>query len=115
MIILKSINQNQTIHFITKAENWDLFTLTDEQTKEVINVETFTYVIGDYTTALTCNFYTLVKQNHTYTLELKSSISEKVVFRDKVLITNQNNLEKFSTVNGRFTSNETLNEFVIYE
>lgn len=115
MIIFKSTNANQTVHFITKDEAWDLFIITDEQTKDVVTVEDYTYVIGDYTTALTVNLWGLVKENHTYIMELKSSISEKVVFRDKILITNQVNLEKFSTVNGRFTSNESLNEFVIYE
>jgi len=115
VIIFKSINQNQTVHFITKDEAWDLFLITDEQTKEATTIEFFTYVIGEYTTALTVNLWGLVKENRTYTMELKSSISDKVVFRDKILITNQVNLEKFSTVNGRFTSNESLNEFIVYE
>lgn len=115
MIIIKSINSNQTIHFITKKENWDLFLITDEQTKEVINIELFTFVVGDYTTAITVNLFGLIKLDHTYTMELKSSISERTIFRDKILCTNQINLEKFSTVQGRFTSNETLNDFVIYE
>jgi len=115
VIILKDIDQAQTIHFITKSENWDLMLLTDEQTKAVINIESFSFVLGDYTTALTANFFGLVEANHTYTMELKSSITERVVFRDKMLITNQVNLERFSTVAGRFNSNTTTNDFIVYE
>ena len=115
MVILKDINANQTIHFITKDEPWDQFLLTDEQTKGVTNIEGFSYVIGDYTTALTFNFFGIVKQNRSYTFQLISSVSEKVVFRDKMFCTNQINLENYKITNGKFTENTTTNDFIIYE
>jgi len=115
MVILKDINAAQTIHFITKAEYWDLFLLTDEQTKEVVNIEGFSYTIGDYTTALTFNFYGKVKQNRAYTFELISSVSERVVFRDKLFCTNQISLENYKITAGKFTEHTSNNDFIIYE
>ena len=112
MVILKDINQNQTIHFITKAEPWDLFLLVNEQTKEVTNIEGFSFVVGDYTTALTVNLFGVISQDSTYTFELKNSINDKVVFRDKLFCTNQTN---YSTVRGVFSAHTTLNEFIVYE
>jgi hypothetical protein len=115
MVILKDINANQTIHFITKALPWDTFQITDEQTKEVYTIENFTFTIGDYTTALTKNFNGIIKQNRSYTMELSRYSNGKVVFRDKIFCTNQSSLESYRVTAGKFTEHTTNNDFIIYE
>lgn len=110
MIVLQETNDPQTFSFIPRSDSYDGLFLTDDQTNVEEEVTIDDNTIGDYINTITATFD--LKEGHFYNLVVKDGAN--VVYKDKVFCTNQP-VVSFSVNNGRYTSNSTTNDFIVYE
>jgi len=88
MIVLKSTTDAQTFYIITRETSVDVETiLTDDITgTEYTGVGVYE-LYGDY---LKCSLeFVGLLENTFYTLRIKDTNTEKIIYKDKVFVTNQ--------------------------
>jgi len=110
MIILNKTTDPQTFSFIARSKVYDSLFITDESTNTTIEVTIDSNVSGDYVDTITSTF-SLIEDRY-YNLELRNG--SDVVLKDKVFCTNQS-VQSYSVNNDEYTSNNTNNDFIVYE
>jgi len=110
MIILNKTTDPQTFSFIARSKVYDSLFITDESTNTTIEVAIDSNVSGDYVDTITSTF-SLIEDRY-YNLELRNG--SDVVLKDKVFCTNQS-VQSYSVNNDEYTSNNTNNDFIVYE
>jgi hypothetical protein len=110
MIILQQIGTEQTFRFIPRSQTYDGLFITDDQTNTEVQVSIASSVQGDYYDSINATFSLL--QNHFYNLEVRNGST--VVYKDKIFCTNQS-VDSYSINDGKFTSQASDNQFIIYE
>ncbi len=110
MIILSTSTSDQTFVFIPRSHDFDYVGITDDQTNETVEIDTYTHTEGDYYDTLEAEFNLV--ENHYYDLVIKDGST--VVYKDRIFCTNQS-IVQFSVNNGQYVSNSTTNEFIVYE
>ena len=110
MIILNKTTDPQTFSFIARSKVYDSLFITDESTNTTIEVTIDSSVSGDYVDTITSTF-SLIEDRY-YNLELRNG--SDVVLKDKVFCTNQS-VQSYSVNNDEYTSNNTNNDFIVYE
>jgi len=110
MIILNKTTDPQTFSFIARSKVYDSLFITDESTNTTVEVTIDSNVSGDYVDTITGTF-SLIEERY-YNLELRNG--SNVVLKDKVFCTNQS-VQSYSVNNDEYTSNNTNNDFIVYE
>ncbi len=110
MIILQQVGTEQTIRFIPRTASYDGLFITDDQTNTEVQVTIASSVQGDYFDTINATFSIL--QNHFYNLEIRNGST--VVYKDKIFCTNQA-VDSYSVNSGKYTSQASNNEFIVYE
>lgn len=110
MIILNKTTDPQTFSFIARSKVYDSLFITDESTNTTVEVTIDSNVSGDYVDTITSTF-SLIEDRY-YNLELRNG--SDVVLKDKVFCTNQS-VQSYSVNNDEYTSNNTNNDFIVYE
>ena len=111
MIILREQETAQTLNAIIYGSNADTIVLRDEET----NIETeIECVFSIYKYYATTSVILPIKENKYYTLSIKDTSTDSIVYRDKIFCTNQN-LERYSINNEQYVQHTTTNEYKIYE
>lgn len=118
MIILKVDTNPQSFKFIPRSKTYDGLFLHDESENKTTQITIASNASNDYYETITATFhiaspaFTLVK-NRFYRLLVKNG--SDVVYRDRVFVTNQTDLENFTINDNVYNSNASTNEFIIYE
>ena len=110
MIILNTSTSEQTFVFIPRSKDFDYVAITDDQTGETVEIDTYTYTEGDYYDTFEAEFNLV--ENHYYDLLIVNGAV--VVYKDRIFCTDQP-IVTFSVNNGQYVSNSTANEFIVYE
>lgn len=110
MIILTTSTSEQTFVFIPRSHDFDYVGITDDQTNETVEIETYTHTAGDYYDTIEAEFNLV--ENHYYDLVIKDGST--VVYKDRIFCTDQS-IVQFSVNNGQYVSNSTANTFIVYE
>jgi hypothetical protein len=110
MIILNTSTSEQTFVFIPRSKDFDYVAITDDQTGETVEIDTYTYTEGDYYDTFEAEFNLV--ENHYYDLLIVNGAV--VVYKDRIFCTDQP-IVTFSVNNGQYVSNSTTNEFIVYE
>jgi tetrahydromethanopterin S-methyltransferase subunit D len=110
MIVVNESNIGQTIHFIPRYGVPATLELTGENTN-VTQVVTGTFVYGDYTWQLITQFPT--KENQFYWAVFKDAFGN-ILLKERMFCTNQP-IDTFSVNDGQYISNQTTNDFIMYE
>jgi hypothetical protein len=84
--------------------------ITDDQTNTPVTISIGSQTQGNYVNTLTATF--ALKEGHFYDLVLYKNTD--IVYKDRIFCTDQN-IVSFSVNNGEYTSNTTLNTFIVYE
>ena len=111
MIVVKESAIAQTIRYIPRNGNYVTAYITDENTNVQVQLLPVTFLGGDYFHTLNTIFPTF--ENRFYWLELKD-INGETCLKERMFCTNQN-VDTFSVNNGGYISNQTTNEFIMYE
>jgi hypothetical protein len=110
MIILNTSTSEQTFVFIPRSKDFDYVAITDDQTGETVEIDTYTYTEGDYYDTFEAEFNLV--ENHYYDLLIVNGAV--VIYKDRIFCTDQP-IVTFSVNNGQYVSNSTTNEFIVYE
>ena len=110
MIVVQESNTNQTFDFIPRYGMPTTCELIDENTNVPVSVAG-TFTAGDYVYQFTAILPT--EENHFYWMLLKDANGD-LVFKERIFCTNQN-IDTFSVNNGGYVSNQTTNDFIMYE
>lgn len=110
MIILNKTTDPQTFSFIARSKVYDGLFITDESTNTTVEVIIDSITLGDYVDTITSTF-SLIEDRY-YNIELRNG--SEVVLKDKVFCTNQA-VQSYSVNNDTYTSNNTNNDFIVYE
>lgn len=110
MIVVNESIIGQTIHFIPRYGSPTTLELTGENTN-VTQVVTGTFVYTDYTWQLIAQFPT--KENQFYWAVFKDAFGN-ILLKERMFCTNQP-IDTFSVNNGQYISNQTTNDFIMYE
>lgn len=110
MLILKQDINSQDIRFIPRSKTYDSLFIIDESTGVETQVTIDTITTGDYFETITATFTLL--EDRFYNIEVKNG--SNVVYKDRVFCTNQS-INTYSINNGKFTENNSNNDFIIYE
>jgi hypothetical protein len=110
MIVVQESNVSQTFDFIPRYGTPVTLELTDENTNDTVLV-VGTFTAGDYVYSF--NGVLPTKENHFYWMVLKDGGSN-IVLKERIFCTNQP-INTFSVNNGGYVSNQTINDFIMYE
>jgi hypothetical protein len=110
MIVVTESNTSQSFDFIPRYGTPVTCELTDENTNVPVIVSG-TFTSGDYVHSFSAVLPTL--ENHLYWVELKD-VSNNVLLKERMFCTNQP-IDTFSVNNGGYVSNQTTNDFIMYE
>ena len=111
MIILSTENINaQEFWYIPRTNEVTSIFITDEQTNVSVELTEYTINETNYGNSLEAIFN--LKEAHFYTLEIKND--SVIIFRDKVFCTD-NYSGTYSINRHKYTSNNTTNEYIVYE
>ena len=113
MRILLDSSNDQTLTFVPRSYPTTVdYTLVEEGTGRTVDkadVSTLT-ALGRLT--ITDKF--LLQEDKFYSIDVRDSATDELIFRDKVFVTNQD-VREYSINNGRFTETETKdNSYIIY-
>ena len=111
MIVVQELPTAQTIKFIPRDSNYVDAFLTDENTNVTNQLAVISFATGDYFHTLNAIFPTF--ENRFYWLELKDA-NGILSLKERLFCTNQV-IADFSVNNGGYISNQTNNDFVMYE
>lgn len=112
MIVVQQTLLSQTLRFVVRSGVPTSLTLIDENTNVPQVVSNLTFFMLSYTNACNCTL-PFVKENHFYWAILKD-FNNNVLLKERVFCTNQN-IDTFSVNNGGYVSNQTTNDFIMYE
>jgi len=110
MIVLTTSTSAQTFSFIPRFENYTTMSITDEQTNDTTSVSITSSTQGGYANTITATF--ALVEGHTYTLLLNNGTT--ICHKDKVFCTDQT-ISTYTVNDGQYISNQTTNEFIVYE
>lgn len=110
MIVVQETNVSQTFDFIPRYGTPVTFELTDENTNDTVLV-VGTFTAGDYVYSF--NGVLPTEENHFYWMVLKDANGD-LVLKERIFCTNQP-INTFSVNNGGYVSNQTINDFIMYE
>lgn len=110
MIVVQETNVSQSFDFVPRFGTPVTFELTDENTNVMVLVAG-SFTAGDYVYSF--NGVLPTEQNHFYWMVLKDSNGE-IVLKERLFCTNQP-INTFSVNDGGYTSNQTTNDFIMYE
>ena len=110
MIVLTTSTSAQTFSFIPRFENYTTMSITDEQTNVTTTVAITSSNQSGYANTITATF--ALVENHGYTLLLKNGTI--ICHKDKIFCTDQT-ISEFTVNDGQYISNNTTNEFIVYE
>tara|TARA_R110002012_G_scaffold309731_1_gene516947 strand:+ start:452 stop:808 length:357 start_codon:yes stop_codon:yes gene_type:complete len=118
MIILKVDTNPQSFKFIPRSKIYDGLYLHDESENKTTQVAIDSNSSNDYYETITATFHTTspafdLVENRFYRLLIKNG--SDVVYRDRIFVTNQTDLENFTVNENVYNSNASTNEFIIYE
>ncbi len=111
MIILREQETAQTLNAIIYGSNADTIVLRDEETNIETEIECV-FSISKY--FVTTSVIFPIKESKYYTLTIKDSTRDSIVYRDKIFCTNQN-LQTYSINKDVYVENVTTNEYKIFE
>ena len=111
MIVVQEQANPQTIQYIVRYGTEHQIYLTDENTNVTVLVPTPTFIGGDYVNSATAIFP--VEENHFYWMQIKD-ISGNLLLKERMFCTNQP-IDTFSVNDGEYISNQTTNDFIMYE
>ena len=109
MIILKVDTNPQSFKFIPRSKIYDGLYLHDESENKTTQVAIDSNSSNDYYETITATFHTT-----SPAFDLVENGSD-VVYRDRIFVTNQTDLENFTVNENVYNSNASTNEFIIYE
>ena len=109
MIILKEQIEAQSLKFIPRQYSATAIVLVNEMTNESTTISSDFYVDGYYLYT-TATFD--LKEGNFYTLSILDNTD--IVYKDKIFCTNQV-IADYTINNGEYVTNQTTNEFIIYE
>ena len=110
MIVVKEQLTSQTFNFIPRYGTPVTLELTGENTN-VTQVVAGTFTAGDYVYQFTAILPT--EENRFYWMVLKDANGD-LVLKERIFCTNQP-IDTFSVNNGGYISNQTTNDFIMYE
>ena len=110
MIVVKEQLTSQTFNFIPRYGTPVTLELTGENTN-VTQLVAGTFTAGDYVYQFTAILPT--EENRFYWMVLKDANGD-LVLKERIFCTNQP-IDTFSVNNGGYISNQTTNEFIMYE
>jgi hypothetical protein len=110
MIIVQETNVNQTFDFIPREGLPVVFELIDENTNVMVLING-SFTPGDYVYQFTGVLPT--EENHFYWMILKD-LNNNIVLKERLFCTNQP-ISTFSVNAGEYISNQTTNDFIMYE
>lgn len=110
MIILTTSTNDQSFVFIPRSKDFDYVAITDDQTNVTTEIDTYTHTEGDYYDTFEAEFNLV--ENHFYDLVFINGAV--VVYKDRIFCTNQN-VNTFTVNKNQYTTNNTTNEFIVYE
>jgi hypothetical protein len=111
MILVKEQLTPQQINFIVRESLAQDFYLIDENTNVSVLVPNIQVLPNDYYTAAYGVFPT--KENHFYWLMIYNA-NQNLILKERMFCTNQPK-GTFSVNNGQYLSNQTTNDFIMYE
>lgn len=110
MIVVKEQLTSQTFNFIPRYGTPVTLELTGENTN-VTQIVAGTFTAGDYVYQFTAILPT--EENRFYWMLLKDANGD-LVLKERIFCTNQP-IDTFSVNNGGYISNQTTNDFIMYE
>ena len=110
MIVVKEQLTSQTFNFIPRYGTPVTLELTGENTNTT-QVVAGTFTAGDYVYQFTAILPT--EENRFYWMVLKDANGD-LVLKERIFCTNQP-IDTFSVNNGGYISNQTTNDFIMYE
>jgi len=111
MIVVKEQLTSQQINFIVRYGLAQDLYLIDENTNVSVYVPNIQILPNDYYTAAYGIFPT--KENHFYWLQVYDA-NQNLILKERMFCTNQP-IDTFSVNNGQYISNQTTNDFIMYE
>jgi hypothetical protein len=111
MIILKEQETAQILNAIIYGSDADTIVLRDEETNIETEIECV-FSISKY--FVTTSVIFPIKESKYYTLTIKDSTRDSIVYRDKIFCTNQN-LQTYSINKDAYVEHVTTNEYKIFE
>ena len=116
MVILQAIATEQSFSFIPRSQTYDKLLVENEATGVEKEITITSFINGDYYDTINATFvngtFTLI-ENNFYKLTLKNGAP--TVLKDRIFCTNQTPVVNYSVNEGQYTSNNSNNEFIIYE
>ena len=109
MVILSTSTTEQSFNCIPRGA-FDTMVITDEQNNTSVTVAIISTTYGDYVTNVSAEFALL--EGRFYSLTLLDGAN--VMFKDKLFCTDKP-LVNFSVNEGKYISNATTNDFIVYE
>ncbi len=110
MIVIQETNVSQTFNFIPRFGSGVTLELTDENTNVTVAVAGL-FTSGDYVHSFSGVLPT--EENHFYFAVIKDGAGN-LLLKERMFCTNQP-INTFSVNNGQYISNQTTNEFIMYE
>jgi hypothetical protein len=110
MIVVQETLITQTFNFILRYGTGVTLELTDENTNVSVSVPVL-FTSGDYVHSFSGVLPT--KENHFYYAIIKDGAGN-LLLKERMFCTNQA-IDTFSVNNGGYISNQTTNDFVMYE
>jgi hypothetical protein len=111
MIILREQETAQTLNAIIYGSDADTIVLRDEETNIDTEIECV-FSISKY--FVTTSVVFPIKENKYYTLTIKDSTRDSIVYRDKIFCTNQK-IEDYTINHEQYIQHVTTNEYKIFE
>lgn len=110
MIVVNESNTSQSFNFIPRYGTPVTLELTGENTN-VTQVVSGTFTAGDYVYDFSGILPT--EENQFYWVVIKDA-SGNLLLKERMFCTNQP-IDTFSVNNGKYISNQTTNDFIMYE
>ena len=110
MIVVQQTNVSQTFNFIPRFGSGVTLELTDENTNDTVPVSGL-FTTGDYVHSFSGVLPTL--ENHFYWAVIKDG-GGNLLLKERMFCTNQP-IDTFSVNDGEYISNQTTNDFIMYE
>ena len=121
MIVLDRTQSSHTVNFIpssytpTGSAIFRIKVMNEQQNTTVYNQTASSFTAVDYYYKHTANLNLDSAKDQDYILEITNTATNKVLYRDKILGTNQT-VADYSINSGMYTTNTTENNaFLIYE
>ncbi len=121
MIVLDRTQSSHTISFIpstyvpTGSAIFRIKVTNEQQNTEVYNQTVSSLTAVDYYYTYTANLALDTAKDQDYLLEITNTATNKVLYRDRILGTNQT-VAAYSINSGEYTTNTTqTNDYLVYE